>query len=176
MGCCSTSSQGQMYSKRETARYFCCGGNLFLWYADLMFRDKSRFLAFIQSSGALIKSSDLNRSYAFFPNFILPKKAPFPQSHSNPFAVRHYLLCAKESTMNLYEAAYPFLLRLELAAVQIIAVDTVQKSSSCIASYMMKTVHFSKNTISTGDLNRPRSPEVRRPLVYFWFFSYKRKE
>ena len=24
-------------------------------------------------------------------------------------------------------------------------------------------------------LNRPRSPEVRKPLVYFWFFSYKRK-
>ena len=25
-------------------------------------------------------------------------------------------------------------------------------------------------------LNRPRSPEGRNPLVYFWFFSYKRKE
>ena len=25
-------------------------------------------------------------------------------------------------------------------------------------------------------LNRPRSPEVRKPLVYFWFFSYTRKE
>ena len=24
-------------------------------------------------------------------------------------------------------------------------------------------------------LNRPRSPEVRRPLVYFWYFSYTRK-
>ena len=24
-------------------------------------------------------------------------------------------------------------------------------------------------------LNRPRSPEVRKPLVYFWFFSYTRK-
>jgi hypothetical protein len=35
--------------------------------------------------------------------------------------------------------------------------------------------HFRKNTVSTGDLNRPRSPEVRKPLVYFWFFSYKRK-
>ena len=34
---------------------------------------------------------------------------------------------------------------------------------------------FSGNYVSTGDLNRPRSPEVRKPLVYFWFFSYKRK-
>ena len=25
-------------------------------------------------------------------------------------------------------------------------------------------------------LNRPWSPEVRKPLVYFWFFSYTRKE
>ena len=41
--------------------------------------------------------------------------------------------------------------------------------------YLMKAGHFRKNTVSTGDLNRPRSPEVRKPLVYFWFFSYKRK-
>ena len=34
MGCHTASSQGQMYSKRETARYLCCGGNLFLRYAD----------------------------------------------------------------------------------------------------------------------------------------------
>ena len=37
MGCCSTSSQGQMYSKRAAARYLCCGGNLFLRYADWKF-------------------------------------------------------------------------------------------------------------------------------------------
>ena len=42
--------------------------------------------------------------------------------------------------------------------------------------YLMKAGHFRKNHVSTGDLNRPRSPEVRKPLVYFWFFSYKRKE
>ena len=42
--------------------------------------------------------------------------------------------------------------------------------------YLMSAGHFSKNLISTGDLNRPRSPEVRKPLVYFWFFSYTRKE
>ena len=24
-------------------------------------------------------------------------------------------------------------------------------------------------------LNRPRSPEIRKPLVYFWYFSYTRK-
>ena len=41
--------------------------------------------------------------------------------------------------------------------------------------YLMNAGHFRKNTVSTGDLNRPRSPEVRKPLVYFWFFSYTRK-
>ena len=33
---------------------------------------------------------------------------------------------------------------------------------------------FSKY-ISGRALNRPRSPEVRKPLVYFWYFSYTRK-
>ena len=42
--------------------------------------------------------------------------------------------------------------------------------------YLMNAGHFRKNHVSTGDLNRPRSPEVRKPLVYFWFFSYTRKE
>ena len=42
--------------------------------------------------------------------------------------------------------------------------------------YMMMAGHFSKSHVSSGDLNRPRSPEVRKPLGYFWFFSYKRKE
>ena len=41
--------------------------------------------------------------------------------------------------------------------------------------YLMNAGHFRKNHVSTGDLNRPRSPEVRKPLVYFWFFSYTRK-
>ncbi|MGI6195877.1 MAG: hypothetical protein ACOYIO_02155 [Eubacteriales bacterium] len=39
----------------------------------------------------------------------------------------------------------------------------------------MNTGHFRKSLVSTGDLNRPRSPEVRKPLVYFWYFSYTRK-
>ena len=42
--------------------------------------------------------------------------------------------------------------------------------------YLMMADHFSENHESSGDLNRPRSPEVRKPLGYFWFFSYKRKE
>ena len=42
--------------------------------------------------------------------------------------------------------------------------------------YRMIAGHFRNNHVSTGDLNRPRSPEVRKPLVYFWFFSYTRKE
>ena len=44
------------------------------------------------------------------------------------------------------------------------------------AGYMMNAGHFRRNLESSGDLNRPRSPEVRKPLGYFWFFSYKRKE
>ena len=44
------------------------------------------------------------------------------------------------------------------------------------AGYMMMAGHFSESHVSSGDLNRPRSPEVRKPLGYFWFFSYKRKE
>ena len=34
-----------------------------------------------------------------------------------------------------------------------------------IAGYLMKAGHFRKNTVSTGDLNRPRSPEVRKPRI-----------
>ena len=34
--------------------------------------------------------------------------------------------------------------------------------------------NFCKIT-SDRALNRPRSPEVRKPLVYFWYFSYTRK-
>ena len=44
------------------------------------------------------------------------------------------------------------------------------------AGYMMTAGHFSENLESSGDLNRPRSPEVRKPLGYSPFFSYKRKE
>ena len=41
--------------------------------------------------------------------------------------------------------------------------------------YLMIAGHFRFKNVSTGDLNRPRSPEVRKPLVYFWYFSYTRK-
>ena len=44
------------------------------------------------------------------------------------------------------------------------------------AGYMMNAGHFRENYVSSGDLNRPRSPEVRKPLGYSPFFSYKRKE
>ena len=45
-----------------------------------------------------------------------------------------------------------------------------------VAGYLMNAGRFRNNHGSTGDLNRPQSPEVRKPLVYFWFFSYTRKE
>ena len=77
----------------------------------------------------LIEISDLSQSFAFpEKNCSTWKSNPFPQPHSIPFAVRHNLLCAEESAMNLYKAAYPFVQGLEFAAVQIIAVDTMRKS------------------------------------------------
>ena len=53
------------------------------------------------------------------------------------------------------------MLRLEFVAVQIIAVDTVQNSGSCITGYLMKTRILIQNNVSTGDLNRGRRTESR---------------
>ena len=53
------------------------------------------------------------------------------------------------------------MLRLEFAAVQIIAVDMVQNSGSCITGYLMKTGILIQNNVSTGDLNRGRRTESR---------------
>jgi len=52
-------------------------------------------------------------------------------------------------------------LSLEFVAVQIIAVDTVQNSGLHKTGYLMNAGHFSKNTVSTGDLNRGRRTESR---------------
>ena len=61
----------------------------------------------------------------------------------------------------MYKALYPFLLSMEFAAVQIIAVDTVQNSGSLIAGYLSKAGKSIKNNGSTGDLNRGRRTESR---------------
>ena len=45
-----------------------------------------------------------------------------------------------------------------------------------IAGYLMNAGHFRKNTLSTGDLNRPRSPEVRKPLACFLVLFARRKK
>ena len=42
--------------------------------------------------------------------------------------------------------------------------------------YLMNAGHFRKNLVSTGDLNRPRSPEVRKPLVCFLVLFAQRKK
>jgi hypothetical protein len=42
--------------------------------------------------------------------------------------------------------------------------------------YLMITGHFRKNHVSTGDLNRPRSPEVRKPLACFLVLFARRKK
>ena len=46
----------------------------------------------------------------------------------------------------------------------------------CKTGYLMKAGHFRKNTVSTGDLNRPRSPEVRKPLACFLVLFARRKK
>ena len=74
--------------------------------------------------------------------------------------------------MSLYKAAYPFVLSLEFAAAQIIAVDTVRKSGLRIAGYLSKTGHPIQNTVSTGDLNRGRRVE---PRLLFGSFCRSKK-
>ena len=99
----------------------------------------------------LSESYELNRKLCHE-----PQSHPFPQSHSFPLDVRHNLLLSKESASSSCKAAYPFVQGSELAAVQIIAVDSVRNSSSYIAGYLIKAGHPIQNTVSTGDLNRGR--------------------
>ena len=62
------------------------------------------------------------------------------------------------------------------APIQIIAGDTRENAVFSIAGYLMNAGHFRKNTVSTGDLNRPRSPEVRKPLACFLILFARRKK
>ena len=75
--------------------------------------------------------------------------------------------------MNLYKIEYPILLSLEFVAVQIIAVDTVRKSGLHIAGYLMNVGHFSKNNVSTGDLNRGRRTKSR--VLFALLFAQRKK-
>ena len=65
------------------------------------------------------------------------------------------------------------MLRLEFAAVQIIAVDTVRNSGLCIAGYLIKAGHPIQNTVSTGDLNRGRRVEPR--VLFVLLFARSKK-
>ena len=62
---------------------------------------------------------------------------------------------------------------MEFAAVQIIAVDTVQNSGSLIAGYLSKAGHSIQNTVSTGDLNRGRRVEPR--VLFVLLFARRKK-
>ena len=115
----------------------------------------------------LIESYELNRKFCHE-----PQGNPFVQPHSFPFDVRHNLLSSKESVSSSYKAAYPFVLRLEFSAVQIIAVDTVRKSGSHKAGYLSKAGHPIQNTDSTGDLNRGRRV---KPRLLFGSFCRSKK-
>ena len=99
----------------------------------------------------LSESYELNRKLCHE-----PQSHPFPQSHSFPLDVRHNLLLSKESASSSCKAAYPFVQGSELAAVQIIAVDTERNSGLRKAGYLMKAGYPIQNTVSTGDLNRGR--------------------
>ena len=65
------------------------------------------------------------------------------------------------------------MLRLELAAVQIIAVDTERNSGSLIAGYLIKAGHPIQNTVSTGDLNRGRRTKSR--VLFALLFAQRKK-
>ena len=117
--------------------------------------------------GVLIESHELNRKFCHE-----PQGNPFVQPHRFPFAVRHNLLSSKESASSSYKAPYPFVLRLEFAAVQIIAVDTVQNGGLCKAGYLSKAGHSIYNTVSTGDLNRGRRV---KPRLLFGSFCRSKK-
>ena len=62
---------------------------------------------------------------------------------------------------------------MEFAAVQIIAVDTVQNSGSLIAGYLSKAGKSIKNNGSTGDLNRGRRVEPR--VLFVLLFARRKK-
>ena len=115
----------------------------------------------------LIESHELNRKFCHE-----PQGNPFVQPHRFPFAVRHNLLSSKEAVSSSYKAAYPFVQGLELAAVQIIAVDTVQNGGLCKAGYLSKAGHSIYNTVSTGDLNRGRRV---KPRLLFGSFCRSKK-
>ena len=104
----------------------------------------------------LIGSYELIQSYV-----ANPQSSTFSQPHSFPLDVRHNLLLSKESASSSCKAAYPFVQGSELAAVQIIAVDTMRKSDFCKAGYLIKAGHPIQNTVSTGDLNRGRRTKSR---------------
>ena len=116
----------------------------------------------------LIESHELNRKFCHE-----LQGSPFVQPHSFPFDVRHNRLPSKEFASSSYKTVYPFVLRLEFAAVQIIAVDSVQKSGSHIAGYLMNAGHFSKNNVSTGDLNRGRRTKSR--VLFALLFAQRKK-
>ena len=44
------------------------------------------------------------------------------------------------------------------------------------AGYLMNAGHFYESHVSSGDLNRPRSPEVRKPLACFLVLFARRKK
>ena len=124
------------------------------------------------------KISHVHKPKAFYLHqpspYCPPKQLFFALRH--PFAPSHNLLSAKEHgcSFNLRSKSLRCKAGTSHRFKSLPAIPG-EVAPFRKTGYLMMAGCFSENHVSTGDLNRPRSPEVRKPLVYFWFFSYTRK-
>jgi len=117
-----------------------------------------------------------NQKPCFCPNFFLfPPKAILFRPPS-PIRTTLNLLFAKNTAVLLFFALILCCKAGTSHRFKSLPAIPGEVAASCKTGYLMIAGCFNNNYTSTGDLNRPRSPEVRKPLVYFWFFSYTRKE
>ena len=120
----------------------------------------------------------------FFTNKSFPFTQAFPYRHPKqpffalhlPFPPSHNLLFAKNTAILLSSALNPCAVTPEPRTDSNQPAMPGNVAVFYVAGYMMMAGHFYESHVSSGDLNRPRSPEVRKPLGYSPFFSYKRKE
>ena len=117
-----------------------------------------------------------NQKPCFYPNFFLfpPKATLFhpPLPISTPLN----LLFAKNTAVLLL---FALILCCKAGAshrFKSLPAIPGEIAAFCKTGYRMNAGHFRKNHVSTGDLNRPRSPEVRKPLVCFLVLFAQRKK
>ena len=117
---------------------------------------------------AVRKNSHFHKPKAILlhkPFLILTKSNPFPPSTFHSYTLN--LLSAKNKTVLLLFAL--ILCCKAGASHRFKSLPAIPDEVAAFrkTGYLMNAGHFRKNTVSTGDLNRPRSPEVRKPLVCF---------